>query len=211
MILTKKVMATVSGRNKPHFESKGYTLPYKKDSKGRLGVTKGTQLEVSVLDLPPSSNVKIEYQCDDCGAIKRVGAHTLFYRENSQYQKTGETLCSSCANKRMSGKENSQYKHGNSRYCEYRYNANKRGFEFSLSLEDFERITGMECHYCGGFSSEWDVRSRGNGIDRKDSDLGYFTNNCVPCCSKCNFVKNSMHYSDFINYIKRIAERFNEV
>lgn len=211
MIRSKTAMVTVSGRNKPHFEAKGYSLPYKKDCRGRLGVPKGSKLEVSVFDLPPSSNVKIEYECDDCGVIKRVGANTLFCRENSQYQKTGETLCSNCANKRMSGKANSQYKYGNSRYCEYIYGAKKRGIEFDLPLEDFEIMTAMECHYCGGFSVEWDERSRGNGIDRKDSTKGYSIKNCVPCCSKCNFVKNSMPYKDFINYIKRIAERFNEI
>ena len=86
MIITKTVMATVSGRNKPHFESKGYKLPYEKDEKGRLGVKKGSKLEVSVFDLPVSSNVKIKYKCDDCGIVKEVCAHTLFYRENSQYR-----------------------------------------------------------------------------------------------------------------------------
>lgn len=211
MILTKTVMATASGRNLPFFRDKGYEVPTYVDKKGRVSVKKGTKIEVSVFDLPPSSNVKIEYICDDCGAKKAVGAHTLFYRENSQYQKTGETVCSSCANKRMSGRSSGQYKHGNTRYCEYRYNAKKRGFNFNLSLDDFERMTSMECHYCGGFSSEWDERSRGNGIDRKDSTKGYFNENCVPCCSKCNFVKNSMPYNDFVNYIKRIAERLNEI
>jgi len=211
MILSKTVIATVSGRNKPHFEGKGYKLPYAKDSRGRVGIPKGSKLEVSVFDLPPSSNIKVDYECDDCGAVKSVGAHTLFYRENSQYQKTGETLCGNCANKRMSGEKNSQYKHGNSRYCEYRNNASRRGIAFDLSVSEFECLTECECHYCGGFSSEWDKRSRGNGIDRKDSDAGYSVSNCVPCCSKCNFVKNSMPYGDFIKYIKRIAERFNEI
>lgn len=208
MILTKTVFATVSGRNKPHFESKGYILPYKKDVRGRAGIPKGTKIEVSIFDLPPSSNMEIEYECDDCGVIKKAGAHTLFYRENSQYRKTGETLCSNCANKRMSGKNNSQYKHGNSRYCEYRANAKRRGLNFDISVEELESITKKECHYCGGYSSEWDERSRGNGIDRKDSDIGYVIDNCLPCCSKCNFIKNSMPYENFIHYIKRIAERF---
>jgi len=211
VIITKKVLATVSGRNKPHFESKGYSLPYTKDGRGRKRIAKGTKMLVCVFDLPLSSNVKIEYKCDDCGAIKSVGFNTLLYRENSQYQKTGETLCSSCANKRMKGKSNSQYKHGNSRYCEYTYNAKRRGFDFNLSIDEFESLTSRACHYCGGFSSEWDERSRGNGIDRKDSGIGYEADNCVPCCSKCNFVKNSMPYGGFIKYIKRIAERFNEI
>ena len=208
MILTKKVMATASGRNLPFFKGKGYSIPTYKDKKGRVCVKKGTKIEVSVFDLPPSSNVKIDYKCDDCGKIKSVGAHTLFYRENSQYKKTGETFCSRCANKRMSGDSNSQYKHGNNRYCEYRCNAKSRGIDFNLTVEEFSSLQDKECHYCGLYSSEWDPRSRGNGVDRKNSKVGYEINNCVPCCSKCNFVKNSMPYDAFISYIKRIAERF---
>jgi len=53
----------------------------------------------------------------------------------------------------------------------------------------FKDIIKQPCHYCGGFSSDMDENSRGNGIDRKDSNKGYETGNCVPCCKTCNFVK----------------------
>lgn len=73
-----------------------------------------------------------------------------------------------------------------------------------LKIKEFEEITSKSCHYCNGFSLERNPKSRGNGIDRKDSEVGYEINNCVPCCATCNFVKNNMGYQDFIKYIKQV-------
>ena len=213
MIITKTVMSDVGGRNQYHYESKGYVLPKTIDNRGRLRVPKGTKMEVSVFDLPVTSQILIEYECDSCHRRNLVSAGTIFGRKNSQYLKTKETLCSTCANGRMSGMNNAQYKHGNSRFCEYKSNARRRNILFCLSVNEFETLVSQPCHYCGGFSSEYDADSRGNGIDRKDSLDGYVFENCVPCCSKCNFIKNTMPYSDFVNYIKRIYERIfqNEI
>lgn len=202
MIITKKVFATVSGRNKSHYEKMGYNLPYQKDNRGRIGVPKGAQIEVDVLDIHPSSQIRIQYECDDCGCISEVPAQSIFWRKNSQYNKTGETVCSSCANKRMSGENSGNYKHGNVRYPEYASNARRRNIEFMLSIEEFEEIINQECYYCGGFSVDRNPKSRGQGIDRKDSNRGYEYSNCVPCCATCNFVKNSMPHNTFIQYIR---------
>lgn len=204
MIITKDVLVTVSGKSKTYYEQKGYTLPYTKDSRGRLGIKRGTKLSVSVYDLPKMSNVKIKYKCDDCDVIKVVSACTLFGRSNSQYNKTGETLCSLCANKRMSGVNSGAYKHGNIRYPEYIYNARRRGLDFKLTVKEFETLTNKTCHYCAGNSKDRFTNSRGNGIDRKDSNVGYIIFNCVSCCSTCNFIKNKMGYKDFILYIRQI-------
>ena len=104
----------------------------------------------------------------------------------------------------MSGKNSGAYKHGNNRYPEYISNARKRNIKFNLTITEFESITEKECHYCGGFSIDRNPKSRGNGIDRKNSDIGYILINCVPCCATCNFVKNSMPYDEFIKYIKSL-------
>lgn len=204
MIITTKVKVTVSGKNKPHYENKGYKLPLTKDKRGRYGVKKGTQIYVDVFDLPPQSQTKIKYKCDECGAINEVHAYTIFSRSNSQYNKDGRTFCSNCANRRMSGKNSGAYKHGSKRYPEYRYNAKKRGINFELTVEQFKEIIKQKCHYCGGYSKDRNVKSRGNGIDRKDSNEGYIYENCVTCCATCNFVKNKMGYRDFIKYIRDI-------
>lgn len=200
-------MATVSGGNKKHFEDLGYVLPYKKDNRGRIGIPKGTKIKVSVYDLHPLSNVKVKYECDDCHKIFESPAWSIFHRKNSQYIKTGEIVCSSCANKRMSGENNPNYKHGSNRYCEYRSNAERRGIVFELTSKEFKEITKKECHYCGGHSIDRNPKSRGNGIDRKDSYKGYVYSNCVPCCATCNFVKNSMPYKEFLLYIRALYNK----
>lgn len=161
---------------------------------------------VKVDDLPDSSSVLVDYQCDDCGEIHTVRYSTIKYRKNSQYLKTGETLCRKCANRRMSGDKSNNYIHGTARYSEYRNNARHRNIDFGLSVDEFKDLTEKPCHYCGGYSSDWNESSRGNGIDRMDSSKGYFLENCVPCCSKCNFVKNTTPYDVFIKYIRQMYE-----
>jgi hypothetical protein len=46
-----------------------------------------------------------------------------------------------------------------------------------------------------------------NGIDRVDNDKGYISDNCVPCCWKCNNMKNTMKQKDFINHIISIYKK----
>lgn len=207
MILDEYVSIGLGSRNFRYYENLGYIIPRKIDAKGRYNFTKGEKITVKVSDLLPSSNVKIRCQCDMCGEIREVQYSTLVGRKNSQYLIDGKTLCVSCRNHTYSGEKNSQYKHGCTRYCEYRNNAKRRGIEFQLTSDEFKELVEQPCHYCGGHSSEYDTRSRGNGIDRKDSSIGYIVDNCVPCCSKCNFIKNDMPYNDFKNYIKKVYQR----
>lgn len=213
MIISTHALVCVSGRNKPYYESLGYVIPTKSDNKNRKTTKKGTQIYVLVKDLPKYSQALVEYKCDDCGKVKKVHYQTICGRKNSQYNKTKETLCSDCANHRMSGKANSNYKHGSKRFPEYRNNAKRRGISFCLTPEQFEDIIRRPCFYCGGFSSDRFSKSRGNGIDRVDSSKGYVLDNCVPCCSTCNFIKNNMPYKEFVSYITKIYQRIvkNEI
>lgn len=208
MILDKEVMVTVSPRNIYYYENKGYEIPRKIDKRGRLNFTKGTKIKVKIEDLLLTSKVKVRTKCEFCSKEKSIDYDTLAYRVNSMYKITGETLCSGCSNKkRFSGDKSSNYKHGNNRYCEYRYNSSKRGIKFNLTIQEFETLTNEECHYCGGYSIERNEKSRGNGIDRKDSSKGYEISNCVSCCSTCNFIKNNMKYNTFLKYIRRLYEK----
>lgn len=206
ILLTKEVEVRARSRNVKHFESLGYKIPREKDERGRLRIPKNATIKVKVEDLPDGSNELVEYQCDDCGDIHTVEYATIKYRKNSQYLKTGETICSNCANHRMSGENSGKYIHGTPRYSEYRNNARNRNIEFNLSIDEFKQLTSQPCHYCGGYSSDWIENSRGNGIDRKNSNEGYYLDNCVPCCSKCNFIKNTTPYNKFLEYIRRLYE-----
>lgn len=206
ILLTKEVEVRARSRDTKYYESLGYKIPREKDKRGRERIPPDATIKVSIEDLPDGSNKLVKYQCDDCGDIHEVAYATIKYRKNSQYLKTGETLCSKCANHRMSGENSSNYKHGSTRYPEYRNNAKRRGIEFALTSDEFKELTEKPCHYCGGYSIEWNENSRGNGIDRKDPNKGYFIDNCVPCCSMCNFWKRSIPYEKFIRYIRRIYE-----
>ena len=101
----------------------------------------------------------------------------------------------------------------------YKRKAKERNIEFSISRNFFEKITQENCHYCGTeprCSTEGIMHKRGtnghimyNGVDRKDNNIGYIEDNCLPCCSWCNKAKLTNKYSEFINYIKRLARFYN--
>lgn len=194
MLLQDKVEITCSGRIKQYLENLGYSLPYTKDNRGRIGIKKGSKILIDIKDVPKGSSLKIKYKC---GKIFTTSFYSIFSRKNSEYLKTGKTYCKKCAASFKCGKNNPNYKHGSNRFCEYRSNAKKRNIDFLLSAEQFKKIVNKPCHYCGGNSQD-----RGNGIDRKDSSKGYTVDNCVPCCSTCN-----MPYKDFILYIRKLYER----
>lgn len=83
------------------------------------------------------------------------------------------------------------------RYTKYRYGAEKRGYQFRLSLDEFCQLISSECHYCGA-----DGRV---GIDRRDNNTGYLIQNCVPCCSKCNYLKGKKSVDEFLELAEHFA------
>ena len=83
------------------------------------------------------------------------------------------------------------------RLSSYREGATKRGLPFLLNQADFDMLIEQACHYCG--------HAKPNGIDRKNNDLGYSVENCVPACLQCNYAKGSHCYDDFIVYLRRVA------
>lgn len=96
-------------------------------------------------------------------------------------------------------------------YYQYRKSADKRGLRFELTEDCFRNLTKQPCHYCGqepsnAWASHHDTGDYiCNGIDRKDNDLGYVPDNCVPCCKQCNYFKIDMDYEAFIRYLDRVA------
>jgi len=206
MILTKVVTTGLNGRNVHYYEKLGYYIPRTTDSRGRTTCKKGTKINVKITDLLITSKVRILCKCEGCGIERYLTYDTVAYRQNSGYLKDGRTLCCGCASKETSGIKNSQYIHGMARYSEYKYNARKRNINFNLTIEQFRDLIDKKCHYCGGYSLDRNPKSRGNGIDRKDSGKEYCVDNCVSCCATCNFVKNSMQYKDFILYIRQLYE-----
>lgn len=92
----------------------------------------------------------------------------------------------------------------------YQHSAGKRNYSFELSYEEFREITSKSCHYCGVEPKQsrhphnCQAPYLHNGIDRKDSKIGYVLDNCLPCCAICNRAKSDMSYEDFLKYLFRI-------
>jgi hypothetical protein len=101
----------------------------------------------------------------------------------------------------------------NQLYYSYANRADKRGFEFLLSKEDFRQIIVKPCIYCGSIRQN---RARGlgktsgdflyTGIDRRENTCGYVIKNCVPCCSRCNWMKHAMQQKDFLSHVAAIVK-----
>jgi 5-methylcytosine-specific restriction endonuclease McrA len=78
-------------------------------------------------------------------------------------------------------------------YNQYRISARKRALAFSLTKEEFRKITEQHCRYCGTAPAQEHCAGYGayryNGVDRKNNEEGYTLENVVPCCYRCNRAK----------------------
>jgi hypothetical protein len=107
-------------------------------------------------------------------------------------------------------------------YRSYKYAAKQRGYEFSLSIEEFREIATQNCFYCGSlpmmrtgansttrYTPDGEAHSlfTHNGIDRYDNTKGYTLENSVPCCTHCNVAKASMTIDQFKELVTRIYQR----
>jgi len=100
----------------------------------------------------------------------------------------------------------------NMKLAEYKTDAKKRGLEWTLTVEEAFELFQGNCHYCGikpcttlkvnGCRGEFVY----NGIDRKDSDIGYLPNNVVSCCKFCQYAKRSLPYDEFIVHLRRAGK-----
>ena len=115
-----------------------------------------------------------------------------FYK--SSYVKDGyDNECKKCQN---TAKEN--------RYNNYKKGAKIRNLEFSLTKEEFYKLTSQPCYYCGEIKEY-------NGIDRIDSKKGYTIDNCVPCCFCCNGMKLDYTIDFWFNHMKKILNNHKEI
>jgi hypothetical protein len=158
---------------------------------------------------------KFKCKCD-CGKYTYLSRSTL---------RSGNTKSCGCgywetrkkatdAMKKVKTKEDG-YAYVTSIVCTYRHAAKARNLEFNLSHDDIANIVFKNCEYCGMEPSNWtksmekrcSSTRKHNGIDRKDNNLGYTIDNCVPCCYTCNRAKYTKSYDDFKLWIKMLVNR----
>lgn len=94
-------------------------------------------------------------------------------------------------------------------YAQYKSMSKRRRYlNFNLSKEDFSLLTSSDCFYCG-IQPTRVIKYRVsvymyNGIDRMNNNIGYIMDNCVPCCSRCNYMKLTSSVEDFLAQVTRI-------
>lgn len=77
------------------------------------------------------------------------------------------------------------------RFLSLRRGAKKRGLLLEIDFAQYVKLVeNGACTYC-----EKTLPKIGYGLDRKDSMLGYTTQNCVPCCRQCNEIRGRANVS----------------
>lgn len=89
-------------------------------------------------------------------------------------------------------------------YCNYKYNANKRKYNFQITEFQAKELFIGNCFYCDAPPLQGTDEFRYNGIDRVDNTIGYVEGNCVACCGRCNKAKHVATIEEFKDYIKRV-------
>jgi hypothetical protein len=115
-------------------------------------------------------------KCSVCGELKQV--HT---------RRSGKVLCCTCYSRTKI-----EY-----RFEQYKKRAFKKKLLFEIDLKQFKNIISNPCFYCGDTKF---IR----GVDRKNNGQGYILNNCVSSCWKCNKMKGTMDFEEFIEQIDKI-------
>lgn len=160
-----------------------------------------------IIEFSHSINKRTYWKClCDCGV------ETIKLGNNI---KCGKTKSCGCLRKSKLSKGETGL---NRLFTSYKRLAKRRGIIFDIDKNQFKKLTQDDCYYCNispnlSISNKYTngITQKGidfgeyiyNGIDRKDSSMGYFVDNCVTCCNICNRAKSDMSYEDFINYINR--------
>lgn len=142
------------------------------------------------------------FNCDcDCGEKRTVRIGAMAIRSKNRTQSCG------CLRKEMAIKANTGNTYNrlnsgenaiNRLFNRYKTDALKRGIVFEITKEFFNKTIVENCFYCETPANKFFKPKNGfggieyNGIDRVDNSLGYLERNCVPCCTKCNSVKNGV-------------------
>lgn len=86
--------------------------------------------------------------------------------------------------------------------AQYKSDAKKRDYEFSMTFGQFSTLINQECQYCPTNPSR--------GVDRINNSIGYIISNCAPCCSRCNEMKMDKSLEEFYSHIEKIYHKKNQ-
>lgn len=155
---------------------------------------------------PNDKNNHTMWQCKcDCGTERIILSRNLLR------DRQGSRSCG-CARKikMLSTKDASI----NMLYSQYKHKSKKRGYTFSLTVDEFRYIIEQPCYLCNSMATNTFVLpDRGeyhyNGVDRIDNNQGYSVANCAACCGTCNKMKLDLSIAEFLQKIELIHQNTN--
>lgn len=171
----------------------------------RIGHKHGRLLVYDRADNDIHNHIRWKCICD-CGTYITVASMSL---ANGSTRSCGcmRRETTSLSGKRNLGRGSSEgaiYRN----FIIYQTAAKARNYKWLLSIEQFSYIIHQNCHYCGCEPSKQISKHNNhkmNGIDRKNSKIGYVIDNCLPCCKTCNYAKNNTTYDDYMAYLDRLV------
>lgn len=122
----------------------------------------------------------------DCGRKHDTNSNRLFLGAT--------TRCRSCASPKIYTR--AEYLRRQS-YFNYKNGAERRGYDYLLTMDEFLKFTDSPCTYCG--------LTPAKGVDRRNNNIGYIFENCTPCCKQCNLAKRDMTEKEFFLWLQRLA------
>lgn len=159
-----------------------------------------TAIEQAEYHITSGGNRVVRWLCQcECGNQTIVRANML---------RSGHTRSCGCLHKLPEGEAAFR-----KLYRAYKRGAKRRELKWDLTRKEFRFLTQQVCYYCGKEPSQVSDRGEGgngiyiyNGVDRIDSDQGYFKGNVVPCCGECNKGKRDLPLDEFIDWIIRVYD-----
>uniref|UniRef100_A0A6H2A4R9 Putative HNH endonuclease n=1 Tax=viral metagenome TaxID=1070528 RepID=A0A6H2A4R9_9ZZZZ len=159
---------------------------------------------------PNTNDNKAKWLCKcKCGVERAVSGHNL---------KLGISNSCGCLNRENLAKVN-RLSPGLSNMrgliLKYKITAKNKGFKYTLTEEQFTKLTSSNCYYCGEIPKQIKKQNNTygnyiyNGIDRVDNNLGYTPENTVSCCKLCNYKKSDMTLQDFQDWIRRVYNKLH--
>ncbi len=147
------------------------------------------------------------YKClCDCGNIAFIDSRKL---------KSETTKSCGCLRKNVMREQKwARGKYGealeNRMYHSYKGNAKYKNIIFNLTKQEVLIFFQQNCFYCGTPPNKTITKKNFygsftyNGIDRLNNDKGYIKENCVTCCSFCNYTKNATDFKEFLTWIRKV-------
>lgn len=142
---------------------------------------------IHVLQIPGQGSAKL---CKKCRHPKQLSA----FQTDKKCLDGRRNVCRECNNTLRNGKpETAEWRRKYNgtpagRFRKAKWIARERGFEFTLSFDQYVALVSLPCHYCRDRLG--DRTKLGVGLDRLNNSVGYVVGNVVSCCGTCNRMKS---------------------